>query len=512
MLLLDILVLVLILRLTGKSRTAGKMRTYRAILTVLTVFNALAAVALMVSDQRDWAVIGVEAAALVIDVIGFIQLKKISVMPEQTVPQTESNQRALQAEETASVEDSPEPAPREVFRKVREPGAAAKRFLLFILMVILPAIVLTIIAFAIGDGSMAILLPALGIVAVLFVVFLVIRHHQINKDRRLFVAARAGGIRDPLDSEADFEKLKVLAKSLRGFDRYKDWQLRSLYYYGACKIDREAARDAEKKQLALRKSDLTEKKEYEQFAGLTGREKRYAAMKPRQKELDKSGFGMLSSAKSLTADKRERSVGLAGGIAEGIGGIGAGIAAAADTALENERIRQWNEATRESRKAERKQYESVAMDTLGSAGALLRAIDATQAALLGEPLTQSAAGALYSISVEQAEATPGESLRLTVRARGSGSPMELMGKPAVLDGAFTLLVMENGQKVDSCLLVLPPEGLRADGEKVLKGMCVNRAYDAERLVGLQYEIVPLHLWLIEALPRDIESGVERAFK
>ncbi len=136
MLLLDILVLVLILRLTGKSRTAGKMRTYRAILTVLTVFNALAAVALMVSDQWDWAVIGVEAAALVIDVIGFIQLKKVSVMPEQTVPQTESNQQALQAEETASVEDSPEPASREVFRKVREPGAAAKRFLLFILMVV----------------------------------------------------------------------------------------------------------------------------------------------------------------------------------------------------------------------------------------------------------------------------------------------------------------------------------------------------------------------------------------
>ncbi len=512
MLVMDVVALILMLNLMKKNRTKGKCRGFRIAFIILLVLNALSLAVLLVSEKPEWTVIAVEAAALAVDVLGLVLLKKAAERPEEDRRPDVSGGEAPASEEPASDGEAADSEPQEVFRKVREPGAALGRFFLFLGMVLLPALVLAVITFFAADGNAVALFCSLGIVAILLAVFLVIRHHQKNKDYRLYQAARARGIKDPLQDSTDFEKLKVLAKSLRGYDRFKDWQLRSLYYYGMCKTDREAARDAERRQASLRRKDLSDKKKYEEHAGLTGREKRISTMTPQMKELEKSGWQELQAARSLTADKREHSVGLAGGIAEGIAGIGAGVAVALDTAAENERIRQWNDATRASRQAERKQYEKVATGTMAKGGALRRGIEMTQAALMSDPLSPAASAGYYRAEVEKAEATEGESLRLTVRVTGSGTPMEVMGRTAVLDGAFLLSVLENSQKIDDCRLVMPVEGLRADGSKTLMGICTRQPYDAERVSGLTFEIEPTHLWLIEALPQDIESVLQNVFK
>ena len=221
-------------------------------------------------------------------------------------------------------------------------------------------------------------------------------------------------------------------------------------------------------------------------------------LKPLLKDANKAANAAFWATGSQFNDKQEKNWGLAGGIAEGIAGVGAGVAAAADTIEQNERIREWNEATRSARMEQKKQFMQQRDSILGNAGRLERLNANAEVAVTSDILSSAEAEKYYSVQIENAKITSGLSLSLTAKVRGTDSDMSVKGRPAVLDGTLKLDVIREGDVIDSCLLVLPLEGLERQEEKSIEGLCVSYGFQLGDTEDLTYQVSPLHLWLIEA--------------
>lgn len=258
-----------------------------------------------------------------------------------------------------------------------------------------------------------------------------------------------------------------------------------------------------------KKEFITDKENVEQFAEYTGRDKRIAMLKREQEiEADLAEQQYKQSLALRTASKglKEKNPYIAGGIAEGLGGIGAGIAAAADTMNENAQIRAKNAATAKDRAA----MASFSRSTIygnASSGA-----DARKMAYARyEPALASVASCLVDdkrpaselfkcirlgMSDITVDPTCGAAV-FSLQVESVKLPSIPGWKDAVLDGTLIVNFIKCGQSVYELKLVLPMNGISKPC--TLSGICVDNILD-QLFVMPEYDDIsfaPYHLWMME---------------
>ncbi len=272
-----------------------------------------------------------------------------------------------------------------------------------------------------------------------------------------------------------------------------------------------------------KKEFITDKENIERFAEYTGREKRIAMLE-REREIEanlaeeqyKQSLALRTASKGI----KEKNPYIAGGIAEGLGGIGAGIAAAADTMNENAQIRAKNAATAKDRAAMASFSRST---TYGKASS---GADARKMAYARyESALASAASCLVDdkhpaselfkcLRLGMSDITADPTCGVTVfslQVESVKLPSIPGWKEAVLDGTLIVTFIKNGQSVYELKLVLPINGISKPC--TLNGICVDNVLD-QPFVMPEYDDIsfaPYHLWMMErgvAAPGHSKSVAE----
>lgn len=258
-----------------------------------------------------------------------------------------------------------------------------------------------------------------------------------------------------------------------------------------------------------KKQFITDKENVERFAEYTGREKRIAMLKREQEiEADLAEQQYKQSLALRTASKgiKEKNPYIAGGIAEGLGGIGAGIAAAADTMNENAQIRAKNAATAKDRAAMASFSRSTTYGK-ASSGADARkmayaryesALASAASCLVDDkhPASELFKCMRLGMSDITADPTCGAAV-FALQVESVKLPSIPGWKEAVLDGTLIVTFIKNGQSVYELKLVLPMNGISKPC--TLSGICVDNVVD-QPFVMPEYDDIrfaPYHLWMME---------------
>ncbi len=172
------------------------------------------------------------------------------------------------------------------------------------------------------------------------------KEHPYWEEEQFYIKMRDEGIEN-VDSKANIARLKLVAKN-NGIKKAQEDLIRD-FNIGKSEIERIELKEKNSK---TRKEERALDAEYNKYINLIGRKKSEQIIEENIKEYQAIISGCNSDAESvmnggqsfyLNSRQKESSWAVHGGIASGIAGVGAGVAAAVNTELRNIEKREHNE-------------------------------------------------------------------------------------------------------------------------------------------------------------------------
>ena len=233
--------------------------------------------------------------------------------------------------------------------------------------------------------------------------------------------------------------------------------------------------------------------ELTKYAGLKGRDKRIKMLSDRKAEMERAAVSLDEYNRMLynSTQEEEISWSIVGGLASGIAGPVAGVAAAANAQIENARIRAENEQRLQAAMPEYMAVHQEAYRNRESAGKLQDEIERTKEKLVDD---EPAEELMKKLRFTNTELLVSETGAVTVRTVVSAPKPFYIYKdlPAVIDGTVAAKVYLDGEPIGAAQMVFPVFGAGQDIN--LEGMCEARA---EKPGIFRIEIVPVSLWAME---------------
>ena len=181
-----------------------------------------------------------------------------------------------------------------------------------------------------------------------------------------------------------------------------------------------------------------------------------------------------------------------GGLANGIAGVGAGVATAADAQVKNASIRKQNEA---NMRAAMPAYMSLS----GNATSLRHKAEDIdkEIKLLDEKLIadvpESEIMSLLSFENETVDISESGAVMITVTVKAKEKLFIFDNVPATVDGTFLAHLYQGGREVGTAKMVLPVNGVT--DKTGVAGMILSKV---EKGATYSVKYTPYKLWMMEA--------------
>ena len=306
---------------------------------------------------------------------------------------------------------------------------------------------------------------------------------------RFFVECVLSGV-DDFSQEKNRQRAQLLA------DKYKVAYpdgIEKLYQKGLEEHKIVSARFVSNRLENKRAEEREAFNELNKYADLTGRNKRIAMLSDRAKELRKKASDQEYYADMLmrSGQQKERDWATWGGIANGLGGLGAGIATAADIQIQNMQIREENERRRQAAMPAYMFMSNSASGNNRNADAIMKEIEAFRLKILSEEPKEE----LFSkISFANTDVLVSETGAAMVCTTASLDPdFKIFGDvPAIVDGTIVAKIYDGERLCGTAQLVLPEYGLGQDIP--LRGICIDCCEPGK---SYTVKFVAKNLWALE---------------
>lgn len=225
----------------------------------------------------------------------------------------------------------------------------------------------------------------------------------------------------------------------------------------------------------LEEKRAEERKEFQrlnQYADLTGKDKRITMLSDRAAELRKKAKDDKEFADMLmrSGQRKEQDWAVWGGIANGLAGIGAGVSMAADVQIQNMRIRAENEKNRQAALPGYMFMTNSAYDNRKNADRIMEEVENIKLKLVADT---PASELMERISFSNTDVLVSETGAAMVCASASLAPDFKIFEdvPAVVDGTIMAKIYDGERLCGTAQLVLPVFGL---GQNIpLNGICLD---------------------------------------
>lgn len=208
---------------------------------------------------------------------------------------------------------------------------------------------------------------------------------------------------------------------------------------------------------------------------------------------DADDLSRVTSAVIASSQKEEKDWAIAGGIADGIAGAGAGIATALSVQAENERIRQQNKANMESLSPYISLSSNLIIESKLNYHDAYKLYEECRIKLFDTKMDENELLSKLNLKVVSEILNKDTNTLLIEVSVGKCKKFTIYEDvEAVVDGTISADIYQDNKKVGSALLVLPIYGA-AKASKV-KGICLSKV-DASKPYDIKF--TPYHLWGME---------------
>lgn len=268
-------------------------------------------------------------------------------------------------------------------------------------------------------------------------------------------------------TEKEIQKAKLIA------DKHKlHYSDISILYSEAKALHDKAAEAKEAAALeSIKNAERLQYKKTAQFSRFSGRDKRIAMLTAEMEEANRSADGLWAVSKGIASasQQKEHDWAIHGGIASGIAGPAAGLAAATDIQAKNAQIRSQNEANLK--------YFSSSMTSTALASADQRLLADKLKAEIEEAKTKlvsedSAETCLSKLSFSNTNISVSDTGTITVTTCAQlNSELKIFGDVcAVIDGTIIAKIYDADTYIGYASMVLPKYGIEKKAS--LSGMCL----------------------------------------
>ncbi|SEA49776.1 hypothetical protein SAMN05216349_11463 [Oribacterium sp. KHPX15] len=268
-------------------------------------------------------------------------------------------------------------------------------------------------------------------------------------------------------SEKEIQKCTLIAQKHK--IQYSNVSI--LFYEAKASVDKDIENRKEAALNAKKDEERIEYNELNKYSGFKGRDKRIAILSAERTAALESAKTLRNGAQAImgASQQKEHDWAIHGGIASGIAGPAAGLAAAADIQAKNAQIRAQNEANAKAFAPLMMTSLSGAADYDRHARALQEEIEAAKIKLVSN---DDAKTCLSKITFSDTKVEVSETGTCTVTTSAKlATPMIIFDDvDAIIDGTIIANIYEGKTLVGVASLVLPKYGIK--GETKLKGMCL----------------------------------------
>ncbi|MBR4081252.1 MAG: hypothetical protein IKK21_05665 [Clostridia bacterium] len=316
---------------------------------------------------------------------------------------------------------------------------------------------------------------------------------RITKQKRAFyeecVKENVFAIQTPRETQ----KAQLIAEKM-GFGKQSDIAA----FFEECRrlCDQHATQQQDDALADKRKEERAKHLRLTKYAEYSGRDKRINMLADEVQDAmaEYAEAQRTTEAMRNLGQQKELSWGLHGGIAHGIAGAGAGLAAAADVQARNAQIRASNEAARQ---ATQPLVHSALMhegDIAVKERRLKESLDAAQTKLVEDAPLQDV---MNLIAFQNTHTSVSETGAITVETTASlKKPLHIFDDvSAVVDGTVVAEILDGDRRVGEAKVQLPTMGLAHHTKQNLTGMCLSGGKP-----GKTYTVrfKPYKLWKMEA--------------
>lgn len=324
-----------------------------------------------------------------------------------------------------------------------------------------------------GIVAIGLVLFALGIVIIFIEASAVkkevqIRAAEMEEDKKIafYDECKKNGIEE-CESEKEIQKATLIAQKYKM--QYSDVSI--LFYEAKASLEKDIANKKEAEFNTKKDEERKQYNELNKYSNYKGRDKRIAMLSDEMVDALKSAETLRAGAQAImsASQQKEHDWVIHGGIASGIAGPAAGLAAAADIQAKNAQIRAQNEANA-------KMFAPIMMTSYNGAAehdrhasSLQEEIETTKIKLVSN---DDAKTCLSKISFSNTKVEISETGTCTVTTLAElEKPMIIFDDvEAIIDGTIIANIYDGKALVDTALLVLPKYGVK--GATKLKGMCL----------------------------------------
>lgn len=294
-----------------------------------------------------------------------------------------------------------------------------------------------------------------------------------------------------MKSEVARQRAQLILESL-GCTKKKN--LEALFNKGyEMYLEKERAKRSEEneKQKEVEKEEARELRKYSE---LIGREKRIAMLTDLYEGCEEDAENSIRMYSALINSTQEKEIDWAvrGGMVSGIAGTAAGVSAALDAQVKNEKIRARNAANRAAFAPVGAQMVLAESNARSAARYYQEERQKAKLKLVDQKTSDKAALAMLDVKVTDITVTETGSARVEISVEPK-QKLRIAGDiEAVVDGTIAAELSQKGKPIGRARFVLPIYGVN---QKVtLKGMSTMN-YDPEEKIDVT--IKPYHLWLME---------------
>ena len=224
-----------------------------------------------------------------------------------------------------------------------------------------------------------------------------------------------------------------------------------------------------------------------------GKNKKIKMLEARHNELIVLADEQEKGAKTIMSltQQREQNWAFWGGLADGIGGFGAGVATAMDVQARNAQIREQNEINRKAVMPFYMAQTDSASQNRQIAEEISKQIDLTKEKMVSDTTAEEIMKLLYLCN-EKVEVSETGAFKVSATVKSKGRLFIYGDVPAVADGTFLAQIFDGNREIGSVKMILPVNGLTDSAQIVgigLGGVEVGKKYTAK--------IRPYKLWLME---------------
>ena len=295
-----------------------------------------------------------------------------------------------------------------------------------------------------------------------------IRAAEMEEDKKIafYDECKKNGIEE-CESEKEIQKATLIAQKYKM--QYSDVSI--LFYEAKASLEKDIANKKEAEFNTKKDEERKQYNELNKYSNYKGRDKRIAMLSDEMVDALKSAETLRAGAQAImsASQQKEHDWAIHGGIASGIAGPAAGLAAAADIQAKNAQIRAQNEANA-------KMFAPIMMTSYNGAAehdrhasSLQEEIETTKIKLVSN---DDAKTCLSKISFSNTKVEISETGTCTVTTLAElEKPMIIFDDvEAIIDGTIIANIYDGKALVDTALLVLPKYGVK--GATKLKGMCL----------------------------------------